>query len=414
MSAPPQTPPVKHATEAAINKNSFSKLLGSFTFSSRRSTRYLWIAFLLAALPMYWLGARTHMILKAASILYAVDGQQPPAALDIYTRHLGDRFATHDIFIQGENGPIPIRIYSPLDRPHAPVMVFIHGMTPMGYHDPIMVRLARAMAQAGLQVITPDIRSEQHVMMRFDEISDIDEVVRWAATQNKQTVSLMGVSFSGGLVVTAAAQPDYAGYVRAVLSVSGYNSIDRLGRYYVQYGEEGPDHHVDPVKPPLESPLFIALQYMDDMVPPEDIPAIRKVTLDRLRKEPEKEQHDLASLTPAQRKLFLQLQLLDTPEIRAKYLALLDRHKAELAAISPHSSIGGLHAPLYLLHGEIDPTIPLSEAEWNVHDAPRNVPVYLFVSSIMHHVVLDAYPSRLHRFELANFFAKVLYAAGLR
>ena len=369
---------------------------------------------LLAAYPVYWLGARTRMIVKAAWILYSVDGQRPPFALRVYTRLLGDKYETRDIDIPGKNGPIPARIYTPRDRPHALVMVFIHGMTPLGYRDPIMLRMGSSMAQAGLQVIAPDIRSEQQVMMRFDEISDIDEVVRWAAAQNKRKVSLMGVSFSGGLVVTAAAQPDYADYLKTVISVSGYNDIDRLGRYYVQYGEKGPGSHLDPVKPPPESPLFIAVQYMADMVPQADISAIRKVTLDRLRKQMEEEQQDLKTLTPAQRKLFSDLQLLDTPQIREKYLALLDRHREEMAAISPHSSIGGLHAPLYLLHGKIDPTIPLSEAEWNVHDAPRNVPVYLFVSPIMHHVVLDEHPTRIAKFELANFLAGTLYAAGLR
>lgn len=402
-----------NATRLPTRINPFLQQLRRFT--STLPTTYLWLAvLLLAAYPMYWLGARSRIVMKAAWVLYAVNGQQPPHALRLYMRHFGNSFETHDINIAGKNGSIPVRIYTPHNRPHAPIMVFIHGMTPMGYHDPLMLQMAIALAQAGLKVVTPDIRSEQHVMMRFDEISDIDEVVRWAAKRNKQTVSLMGVSFSGGLVVTAAAQPEYARYVRAVLSVSGYNDIDRLGRYYIQYGEEGPDHHMDPVKPPLESPLFIALQYMNDMVPQADILAIRKVTLDRLRKEPGKEQHDLQTLTDAQRKLYLELQLLNTQQIREKYLALLDRHRAELAAISPHSSIGGLHAPLYLLHGKIDPTIPLSEAEWNVHDAPRNVPVHLFVSPIMHHVILDQHPSRLQKFELANFFANVLYAAGLR
>lgn len=415
MSAFPQASPVISSSGPILRSRAVSHPTRGSIHSSSSRLRNLWIVFfLLAAYPMYWLGVRTRMLFKAATILYAIDGQTEPLTLQIYTRLFGNSFASQDIEIPGKNGPIPARIYTPKNRPNAPTMVFIHGMTPTGYRDSIMVRLATCMAQTGLQVVTPDIQSEQHLLMRFDAISDIDEVVRWAATQKKQTVSLMGVSFSGGLVVTAAAQPGYAHYLRTVLSVSGYNDIYRLGRYYIQYGEEGPDHHVDPVKPPLESPLYMALQYIDEMVPAADIPAMGEVTLDRLDKQPEKEQHDLERLTPAQRKLYLDLQLLETPEIRAKYLALLNRHHAELAAISPHSSIAGLKAPLYLLHGEIDPTIPLSEAEWNVYDAPNNLPVHLFISPSMHHVLVSSHPPRLQKLKLANYLANMLYAAGLR
>ena len=383
-----------------------------FYFSRRRLAGTLFL--LLAAYPMYLFGLRTRMLFKAATILYAIDGQSPPRTLGAYTHFFGNSFRARDIEIPGRNGPIPTRIYSPQNRPDAPVMVFIHGMTPTGYRDPIMVRLASAMAQAGLQVVTPDIRSEQQILMRFEGISDIDDVVRWAAKTNKKQVSLMGVSFSGGLVVTAAAQPGYSQYLRAVLSVSGYNDLDRLGRYYIQYGEEGPEHHLDPVKPPLESPLYIALQHLDEIVPAADVGIIRQAALDRLRKQPEQEQRDVAAFTPAQRKLYLDLQLLDTPQIRQKYLALLDRHRADWSAISPHSCIRGLRAPLYLLHGQIDPTIPLSEAEWNVHDAPPGLPVHLYISSTMHHVVVSAHPPRLQKLKLAHYLANMLWAAGLR
>ncbi|HET9086181.1 MAG TPA: CocE/NonD family hydrolase, partial [Acidobacteriaceae bacterium] len=383
-----------HELRPAVPAHAWRPLLGYFS-SRRRLAGALFL--LLAAYPIYLFGLRTRMLFKAATILYAIDGQPPTRTLSAYTRLFGNSFQTRDLQIPGRNGLIPTRIYSPQNRPNAPVMVFIHGMTPAGYRDPIMVRLATAMAQTGLQVVTPDIRSEQQILMRFEGISDIDDVVRWAAETNKQKVSLMGVSFSGGLAVAAAAQPNSSRYLRAVLSISGYNDLDRLGRYYIQYGEEGPDHHLDPVKPPLESPLYIALQHLDEIVPAADVGIIGQAALDRLRKQPEQEQRDVAAFTPAQRKLYLDLQLLDTPQIRQKYLALLDRHRADWSAISPHSCIRGLSAPLYLLHGEVDPTIPLSEAEWNVHDAPANLPVHLYISPTMHHVVVSAHPPRLQK-----------------
>ncbi len=380
----------------------------------RPRSHYAWIAFLLiAAYPMFRLGARTRMILKASSILDAINSQTPPLWLRTYTHLLGNKFETKDIQIPGRYGPIPVRIYTPLNNPHAPVIVFIHGMAPTGYRDPIMTSLAASMAKIGLQVITPDIRSERQLLVSFSAISDIDEVARWAAMKNKQQVSLMGVSFSGGLVIVAAAQPGYAHYVKTVLCVSGYNDIHRFSEYYIRHGEVGPDNRPDSAKPPPDGPLMLAIQHLGEMVPADDEAAIRKVTLDYLRKQPEKERQDLVQLTPAQRKLFIDLQTLDTPEIRQKYAALVERHKTELAAISPHSGMGGLKASLFLVHGQYDDTIPVSEAEWNVHDAPRTVPVHLFVSPIMHHVVLDEYTHPLQKLKLANYLATMLFAAGL-
>jgi hypothetical protein len=224
-------------------------------------------AALVAVLPVIYVCGRAEMMLKATSVLYAIDGDRPPRSLRIYVRIFGDRVNTQDVEIPGKNGPIAARIYTPHNHPNAPVMMFVHGMSTGGFRHPSITMLATSMATVGLQVITPDISSERQLLMRFDGVSDTDEVARWAYIKRKQPVSLMGISFSGGLVVTAAAQLRYAQCIKMVFCASGYNDIYRLGRFYLRHGEYGPDGQLDDLQPTPTGPLLMANQHMDEMVP---------------------------------------------------------------------------------------------------------------------------------------------------
>jgi pimeloyl-ACP methyl ester carboxylesterase len=135
--------------------------------------------------------------------------------------------------------------------------------------------------------------------------------------------------------------------------------------------------------------------------------------VDYVTRQPFEEEKDLSRLSPAQRKLFADLKTLDTPEIRKRYEVLLDRHRSELAAISPHNGLRELKASLFILHGKVDPIIPAEEAEWTAYDAPKNISVHLYIDPWMHHVSLNAYPPRLQKLELVNYLSTILYAAGL-
>jgi hypothetical protein len=47
-------------------------------------------------------------------------------------------------------------------------------------------------------------------------VEDVDDVVRWSALTSGQQVSLFAISYSGGMVITAAAVPEFADYVKMI------------------------------------------------------------------------------------------------------------------------------------------------------------------------------------------------------
>ena len=141
----------------------------------------------------------------------------------------------------------------------------------MGIRDGLLNAFAQRLSQSGLKVVMPDIKSEK--MLRIDRaaVGDVDDAIRWSAISSGQKVSVFGISFSGGLVVSAAANPDFADYVKTTLCISGYNSIARVGLFYLREDVRRPDSQRYSETPAPNALTLIALQYLDELVPREDI-----------------------------------------------------------------------------------------------------------------------------------------------
>src|ERR1700753_3891970 len=96
-----------------------------------------------------------------------------------------------------------------------------------------MSLLAEGLCRSVRRVVMPYVESEENFRIDPAAVDQVDDVVHWGVLTSGEKVSLFGISYSGGLVISAAANPKYADEVKMVFSVSGYNSIDRVGRYYL-------------------------------------------------------------------------------------------------------------------------------------------------------------------------------------
>lgn len=221
-------------------------------------------------------------------------------------------------------------------------------------------------------------------------------------------VSVFGISFSGGMVISAAANPDYTDYVKLVFCVSGYNSIDRLGRYYLHEDVRDPDSHRYTVTPPPNALAPMALQYLDELVQPADVAplsaALRMIvlfnrTIDTL---------PAGSLTQEQHTLLDDVLSVKTPAMRLRYQAILERHRAELAAMSPMGKINQVHGSLYVLHGDTDRTIPSAEAEWTREEARHKSNARVLISPWIDHAVLVPQVSFREKLRVVHFVSEML------
>lgn len=355
-------------------------------------------------------GIRLFSLLRAATLIYGLSPMPAPRVVRVYIKIFRHATAEADFSVASKNGPVAVRVIFPRDRPQAPIVVLVHGLASDGYRDPLLNDLALRLAQIGLRVVVPNISSEQHRLMRSSALYEIGAAIQWSATASGKRVSLFGISFGGGLAIATAEMPQYANLVNIVFSDAGYNSIERLGRYYIGERVDAPDGRPYTESPPGSGPLLMALQHLDEMVPAEDVLPIEKVILG------EALNHSggpapRGVLTPSQQRIYDELRTVGSPAMREKYHRLLERHRAEMETISPASHMGGLRAPVYILHGADDNSIPAGETLWTLSEALPGEKVHALITPWMAHAILMGHVSLLKKIWIGNFVSAVLNSA---
>ncbi len=379
---------------------------------SRRGAARVSLAMLFALL-IAAAGLWFFSLLRATSLIYSLSPVRPPLAVRAYMKFFRHPTGQTDFTVQGKNGPVPVRMVFPVDAPNAPMVVLVHGLAPDGNKDGLLNFVAFHMAEIGLRVVMPDIPGEQHRLMRASDLDDVGAAIQWSAAASKQRVALFGISFGGGLAIATAEMPQYSNLVKVVFSDAGYNDIERLGRYYIGERVLGPDGRPYDESRPGSGPLLMAFQHLDEMVPADDVPAMKELILSEALDHsggpaPPK------VLTPAQNQIYDDLRAVKTQDIRDAYLRLLERHLAEMEAISPDHNLRGLRAPVYILHGLDDNSIPPQESLWTLHDAPRGVKVHVLITSWMTHAVLWGRASMWQKLQVGIFVRQVLNATFRR
>src|SRR5262245_40767603 len=162
-------------------------------------------------------------------------------------RRLADADTTavesRDITIPMPPGSMRARRYKPLGS-HRRAALLVSGLHPFGIDEPRLVRLARAVAASGIAVVTPDIPE----LSRFEITPAIPDAIEaaaiWLAAQRElsanQKVGLMGISFSGGLSIVAAARTSIANQVASVFALGGHDDLPRVLRYLCTGSEPYP------------------------------------------------------------------------------------------------------------------------------------------------------------------------------
>jgi hypothetical protein len=87
---------------------------------------------------------------------------------------------------------------------------------------------------------------------------------------------------------------------------------------------------------------------------------------------------------------------------------VLERHRAELAYISPMGKIHDLRSALFLLHGYADETIPIGEAEWTAFEGMHLPNVKINLTSWVNHSILVPGASFPDKLQVVYFVSEML------
>lgn len=302
---------------------------------------------------------------------------------------------------------ISARVYIPRNHSDAPGIVIVPGIHYLGMNEPRLVAFANSMAGCGLRVLTPELPDSRDYRINPSDVTAIGDSVQWLQSRTGHRVGLMGLSFSGGLALMTAAQPLYSDDVSFVFSVGAHDDLYRVAMFYVTGADPLPGGDVERVPPNSYGPLVLEYEHLGDYIPAEEIAPIQAALRARLYEDPTLEKAMVAKMTSAQQAEYARLIHVETQEMAIS--ASNNKNASEMAQLSPHGHLAGLHVPVYLLHGRGDDLIPFAEARWLADDLPHGTLGELLISPLIAHVTTThKTPGLYDEWRLLHLMAQVM------
>ena len=382
--------------------------------------RWRWSAFallLVVAIVVFCMAVqpvRAH--LQALAVLREAAGQPVPLIADEVTAAVTKRDLTYNIGAGSRGQQIRARLYEPADGENSPAMVIFHGVHHLGIDEPRLMSFAAAMASCGIRVLTPELPDIKDYQVGANSIATIGESAEWMTGEDGgRPVGVLGLSFSGGLSLLAAADPQYQKDIRFVLAVGSQDEMSRVAAYYRTGEDERPDGTEEMLAPHEYGPLVLEYEHVGEFVPAQDVAAIRAVLRAHLYEDSAAERVALAKLNVTQAAEAKRLMDTTLPATRTALERVDERHADDMAAVSPHGRLATLKTPVYLLHGAGDNIIPSAETEWMASELPKRSLKAVLISPVLSHLNLDgAGPTMADQLKLVHFFAEVLHAAEVQ
>ncbi len=327
------------------------------------------------------------------------------------------RYEVHPVQAQDEsfevNGQlVPARVYRPVGIGFAPGIVVVHGMHELGLNEPRLVNFARALAASGYFVMTPQLQGIAEYRVEPESIAVIGRATQSFAQQLRVSkVGLLCISFSGGLGLVAATDPQYSGSIAWIATIGAYYDLAHVLRFFATGEAVRPDGTFDHLTPHEYGPLIVVLDRPGDFFAPQDAAkaseAIRLVLADQGKKS----EPLTAQMTPAGQELMQQIYHHQLDRFRQAILWEINSDRQQLAAVSPARRLAEIHIPVLLLHGSDDSVIPPTEQLWLKQAIPRRYLLDALVSPAITHVEVGHHSNLRDQLALVHWIALMLREA---
>jgi dienelactone hydrolase len=344
---------------------------------------------------------------RAVSLLLRIADPHDNSALAHYGVNAVEQ---SPVFTFGDN--VRARVYRPVGVEHAPGMVIVHGVHRLGIDEPRLVAFARDIAASGIVVLTPELRDVADYRITPRSVAPIGQ----AAQELKRFthaphVGVMGLSFAGGLAMLAAADPRWSGDISYVVSIGGHDDLTRVTTFFATDEIPRPDGTVARFPAHEYGALVLVYAHPEDFFVPADVADAREAIRLHLWEQPQLSDAVAARLSAAGKAKLKLLFDHDKPAVRSELLASIARHRDEMAAVSPHGHLGGLHAKVLLLHGSEDSVIPAVETLWLARDSDGQL-IDALITPLLTHVDVGKKPPLRERLGLIRFMSDMLHEAN--
>jgi pimeloyl-ACP methyl ester carboxylesterase len=332
---------------------------------------------------------------------------------DAHAQGLETRFADHpfkeeDGYALTPHGPLRFRTYTPQDVQNPSGVVLLHGVHHLGIDDPRLWNLGRALAGAGVLVMTPELQDLADYRVTTKTIDVIGDSAMALSKRVQRKVGVLGLSFAGGLALLAADRDEYGHSIGFVVAIGAHDDMSRVAQFFAANIITSPDGTETKLQAHEYGALVLAYSHLEDFFLASDIPIAREALRQWLWEQPQA-MKTAEALSP-EGKHELDLLLHHRDQVRDALLRETTLHKDEMEAVSPHGHLDQLHTPVFLLHGAGDTVIPASETLWLAKDVPQAELKASLISSALVHVDMGNKVTWQQQWQLMDFMAQVLEA----
>lgn len=347
--------------------------------------------------------------LRAASLLSRIGDPDARGWIANYDVHPVD---TRDETFEVNGTPTPARTYSPRGIGFAPGIVVVHGMHELGINEPRLVSFARSLAASGFFVMTPQLQEIANYRVEAQSAAVIGSAAQaFARHLEVPSVGVLGISFSGGLALVAASDPQYSSSIAWVATVGAHYDLAHVLHFFATGEAERPDGSFERLSPHEYGPLIVVLDRPQDFFPAQDAAkGSEAIKLVLAGKGKESEQLTV-QMTAAGQELMQRIYHKQLDSFRQAILDEIEKDREQLAAASPAGRLAFLHAPVLLLHGSDDNVIPATELLWLQHRVPQEHLAGALISPVISHVDVGARASVRERLALVHWMEKLIRLA---
>ncbi len=347
--------------------------------------------------------------LQAASLLQRISDPKATGWLANYEVHPVD---VHDSTFTFRGRPIAAHVYTPRGVSFAPGIVIIHGMHRLGIDDARLVDSARAVAASGFFVMTPQVSGVADYRVEGESAELIGTAARsFAQELNIPKVGILAISFSGGLSLLAASDPQFSPSIAWVASLGGYYDLANVLRFFATGDAVRPDGSVERLEPHEYGPLIVVYDEPQDFFAPQDVPAARQALKLLLAEDGKASEALTSTMTPGDQDVMQRIYHKERASFAPAILAEIGKRREELAAASPAGHLQSLHVPVLLLHGSDDVIIPPTEMLWLQREVPKKYLVDALISPAIGHVDFGVKVKLLDRLALVHWMALMIREA---
>ncbi len=368
--------------------------------------RRAWLLLLLLPLLILAVAPICLQHLRAASLLLRLQNPNDRSHLAHYhTYAIVETTAT----LATSTGTVAARLYTPVgSRTKTPGMVVVHGVHHLGINEPRLMAFSRALAQSGIQVFTPEIPDIADYQISHRSVDIIGSAAEQFSRQVGSPVGVLGLSFAGGESLLAAADPHYANSISFVMSIGAHEDMHRVAEFFVSGQIARPDGTTVKLKPHEYGPLVLMYSHLNEFFPPADIPIAKETLRLLLWEDVADSKSEAAKLSAVSQQGVAHLYDHDSSVYNGDIQKAINRHTAEMAAVSPHEQLQSLHKPVLLLHGATDDVIPATEMLWLAKDVPDPYLRDALITPLLSHVDIAKEPPLREKLGLVHMMAELI------